>query len=124
MAVSPIGTNETQTVATLRRRLESLYSQLAQEPLIVPDSRTAGSGFLKASDVQYLIFSVLYDPTVWRTLADCECITPTVSIRYCRELINLIVLVQVERGNGVNAYNALYSLFAQVIPRSYNEACF
>ncbi|CEL53964.1 hypothetical protein RSOLAG1IB_06747 [Rhizoctonia solani AG-1 IB] len=101
MAVSPIGTNETQTVATLRRRLESLYSQLAQEPLIVPDSRTAGSGFLKASDVQYLIFSVLYDPTVWRTLGD--------------------LLVQVERGNGVNAYNALYSLFAQVIPRSYNE---
>ncbi|QRW24782.1 alpha/beta hydrolase family protein [Rhizoctonia solani] len=101
MAVPPIGTNETQTVETLRKRLDSLYSKLAQEPLIIADSRAAGSGFLKASDIQYLILSVLYDPTSWRTLAD--------------------VLVQVERGNGANAYNALYGGFSQIIPRSYSE---
>ncbi|ELU40563.1 alpha/beta hydrolase fold domain-containing protein [Rhizoctonia solani AG-1 IA] len=101
MAVSPIGTNETQTVETLQKRLDSLYSKLAQEPLIIADSRAAGSGFLKASDIQYLILSVLYNPTSWRTLAD--------------------VLVQVERGNGANAYNALYGGFSQIIPRSYSE---
>ncbi|CAE6538286.1 unnamed protein product [Rhizoctonia solani] len=101
LAVPPVGSNETQTVDSLRKRLDSLYSRLAQEPLIIPDSRTAGSGFLTASDVQGLIFSLLYTPIAWGALADA--------------------LVQVERGNGVTAYNALYSIFAQIEPRSYSE---
>ncbi|KAH7334290.1 TAP-like protein-domain-containing protein [Rhizoctonia solani] len=101
LAVPPVGSNETQTVDSLRKRLDSIYSQLAQEPLIVPDSRSAGSGFLKASDVQSLIFTVLYNPISWGSLADA--------------------LVQVERGNGVTAYNVLYGIYAQIQPRSYVE---
>ncbi|KEP46993.1 alpha/beta hydrolase fold protein, partial [Rhizoctonia solani 123E] len=101
LAVPPVGSNETQTVDSLRKRLDALYLRLAQEPLIIPDSRTAGSGFLKASDVQSLIFTVLYNPISWGALADA--------------------LVQVERDNGVTAYNALYGSFAQIEPRSYSQ---
>ncbi|CAE6393749.1 unnamed protein product, partial [Rhizoctonia solani] len=100
-AVPPIGSNETQTVDSLHKRLNALYLRLGQEPLIIPDSRTAGSGFLKAADIQSLIFSVLYNPISWGALADA--------------------LVQVERDNGVTAYNALYGSFAQIEPRSYSQ---
>ncbi|KAJ1301702.1 hypothetical protein OPQ81_008937 [Rhizoctonia solani] len=101
LAVPPVGSNETQTVDSLRKRLDSLYSRLSREPLIVPDARTAGSGFLKASDIQYLIFTVLYTPISWGALANA--------------------LVQVERDNGITAYNVLYSMFAQIQPKSYSE---
>ncbi|KAL5639319.1 hypothetical protein ACGC1H_006734 [Rhizoctonia solani] len=101
LAVPPVGSNETQTVDSLRKRLDALYSRLAQEPLIIPDSRTAGSGFLKASDIQSIIFTVLYNPVSWGALADA--------------------LMQVERDNGVTAYNALYGNFAQIEPRSYSQ---
>jgi hypothetical protein len=62
------GSNKTETVKTLRRRLNALYSRFGDQPLTVADSR-AGPGILKASDLQFAIFNILYTPESWRNMA-------------------------------------------------------
>ncbi|KAG8754314.1 hypothetical protein FRC11_006720, partial [Ceratobasidium sp. 423] len=57
-----------ETVESLRRRLDAIYSQLSDQPLTITDS-LAGSGVLRATDLQQVVSGALTGPRGWSDLA-------------------------------------------------------
>ncbi|KAL5639318.1 hypothetical protein ACGC1H_006733 [Rhizoctonia solani] len=102
-AVPNSGLDHKETTESLRKRLNNLFERLGKTPLIVPDS-AAGSGIIKASDLQLALFSVLYAPEAWSDFAQA--------------------LVQLERGNGSSLYTTLYLPYSKIVPKPYNQNIF
>ncbi|CAE6538282.1 unnamed protein product [Rhizoctonia solani] len=101
-AVPRVGSKR-ETTESLRERLNSLFAKLSNAPLTVPDS-AAGSGIIKASDLQLAFLGTFYTPVVWSDFAQA--------------------LAQLEQGNGVSLYTMLYSPYSKIIPKPYNQNIF
>ncbi|KAG9098181.1 hypothetical protein FRC06_006668 [Ceratobasidium sp. 370] len=86
-AAPPAGSKATQTVESLRKRLNAIITRVDNEPMVIADS-PFGPGILTASGLQALLLAVLYSPALWSGAMQ--------------------VLTSVERGNGTDAYAALY----------------
>ncbi|CAE7104435.1 unnamed protein product [Rhizoctonia solani] len=102
-AASSSGSNQRETTESLRKRLDDLFKRLGKEPLMVPDS-AAGSGIIKASDLQLALLGVFYTPVVWSDFAQA--------------------LAQLERGNGSSLYTMLYSPYSKIVPKPYDQNIF
>ncbi|KDN37693.1 hypothetical protein RSAG8_09961, partial [Rhizoctonia solani AG-8 WAC10335] len=107
--ISPVGEqwavigDPKETTESLRKRVDNLFEKLDKEPLIVPDS-AAGSGIIKASDLQLGFFGALYSPQGWSNFAQA--------------------LAQLERGDGSGLYTMLYSTYSKIVPKPYNQNIF
>ncbi|KAB5588106.1 Hydrolase [Ceratobasidium theobromae] len=102
-AAPPSGSNQTQTVQTLSKRVDALYAKLGAQPMIVADSR-AGSGIIKAADVQAIMLNLMYTPRYWSALAQG--------------------IVELEQGYGSDFYTVFNFAYAQIIPQSYTNNIF
>lgn len=104
-----------ETVASLLRRLDALYSQLQRQPLAVGNSR-AGPGIVQASDIQYLIVRAYTGVLVCRG-------TRLVPYRKDSKLTIRsphIVLVDLEQGDSSTLYT-LMGVADNLNPKPYNE---
>ncbi|KAJ1301706.1 hypothetical protein OPQ81_008940 [Rhizoctonia solani] len=102
-SIPQAGSKRKETTESLRKRLDSIFAKLSKQPLIVPDS-AAGSGILKASDLQLAFLSTFYTPVVWSDFAQA--------------------LAQLERGNGSALYTMLYLPYSKIDPKPYNQNVF
>ncbi|CAE6480543.1 unnamed protein product [Rhizoctonia solani] len=96
--------NKTETVQGLTDRINALYTQLGNEPLVVGDS-AAGGGIIQAHTLQYLFLQCMYAPSTWPALAR--------------------ILADLEQGDGTSLYTPVFStIYSQGTPVPYNQNIF
>ncbi|KAK4052692.1 hypothetical protein OIV83_001979 [Microbotryomycetes sp. JL201] len=89
------------TAASLRARIDKLRRRLRAEPL--PVVTVAGTGIVKTSDIQHVIFRKLYSPKSWPVLAS--------------------ILANAENGNGTAMYMDLNEAL-DLVPRNQSDNVF
>ncbi|CUA67537.1 hypothetical protein RSOLAG22IIIB_07419 [Rhizoctonia solani] len=95
--------NKTETVEGLTKRLDTLYTRMGNEPLVVGDSLT-GPGVLQAHNLQSAMFGLMYYPQEWPGLAQA--------------------IAELEQGNGKNYYPIVNSIIYGMIPEPYTQNVF
>ncbi|KAG8696778.1 hypothetical protein FRC09_008269, partial [Ceratobasidium sp. 395] len=102
-AAPPGNSTKKQTTETLRKRMDALYTRLGKQPQVVADS-WVGPGIITGSNVQALILGILYTPKAWRD--------------------TMQALANLEKGNGTDVYNSIYSPIAAIDTLPYNQNVF
>ncbi|EUC55457.1 alpha beta hydrolase fold protein [Rhizoctonia solani AG-3 Rhs1AP] len=95
--------NKTETIESLTKRLDALYTRLGNEPLVIGDS-LAGPGIIQAQNLQSVMFSMMYNSGGWSSLA--------------RDLVVL------EQGNGRDYYPAVSGIVYGTVPEPYTQNVF
>ncbi|KAF8596568.1 hypothetical protein BDV93DRAFT_548308 [Ceratobasidium sp. AG-I] len=88
-----------ETTESLRKRMNAIYTQLNNQPIIVEDS-LVGPGIFTASDLQILMLGILYLPSQWSAIGQA--------------------LLQIEQGNATDAYN-VYRFYTEIHSQPYTQ---
>ncbi|QRV97374.1 alpha/beta hydrolase family protein [Ceratobasidium sp. AG-Ba] len=104
LAKPPGNSSTTQTVESLRRRINAIFARLDSQPAVIADS-SVGPGVFTASNLQKLLLGLLYNPSLWS---------------YSMQALALI-----EQGGDISiVYDLLYSPYSYFDRQPYNENVF
>lgn len=102
LAAKPFKGSEYSAVEDLRARIQQLFSQAAERPFVVPNSKY-GPGFVDASALQQNLWRAMYFPISWPVLADS--------------------LAEMEKGNATRMYEtwAAMGKFSPPVPHFFGH---